>query len=118
MFFLLLVTVLFSKTPYLHYIRWAISVSMGGEELKWHQLAHNQLISPQVPDFSPNSTAKTNDKSTNLGKNCTSSGTSVVAFTSVYSEKTHLKKLIMIIITMNKSQETIFLAVARNGLLL
>ena len=34
-----------------------------------------------------------------------SSGISDVAFSSVYSEKTRLKKLIMIIIIMNKSQE-------------
>ena len=36
-----------------------------------------------------------------------SSGTSDIAFTSVYSEKTRLQKLINIII-MNKSQETTF----------
>ena len=45
---------------------WAVSV--GGEELKWHQLAHNQLMSPQGPQFSPHSTAKTNYKSTNFRK--------------------------------------------------
>ena len=33
-------------------------------------------------------------------------GTNDVAFTSVHSEKTRLKKLIMIIIIMKKSQET------------
>ena len=59
-------------------------------------------MSPQGPHFSPHSTAKTNYKSTNLRKN----GISDVAFASVYSEKTHLKKLIMIIIIMNLSQET------------
>ena len=42
---------------------------MSREELKWHQLAHNQLISPQGPHFGPHSIAKTNDKSTNLMKN-------------------------------------------------
>ena len=42
---------------------------MGGEELKWRQLTHNQLMSPQGPHFCANSTAKTNDKSTNLRKN-------------------------------------------------
>ena len=42
---------------------------MGGEELKWRQLKFNQLISPQGPRFSPHSTAKTNDKSSNLRKN-------------------------------------------------
>ena len=40
--------------------------------------------------FSPHSTAKTNDKSTNLRKNGIG-----VAFASVYSEKTCLKKLMM-----------------------
>ena len=35
-----------------------------------------------------------------------SSGISDVAFTSVYSEKTRLKKLMIMIIIMNKSQET------------
>ena len=57
---------------------------MGGEELKWRQLAHNQLMSPQGPHFSPHSTAKT---STNLRK-LVSSGISDVAFASVSSEKT------------------------------
>ena len=39
-------------------------VSVGGEEFKWCQAAHNQLWSQQGPHFSPHSTAKTNDKST------------------------------------------------------
>ena len=42
---------------------------MSGEELKWHQKKRNQLMSLQGPHFSPHSTAKTNDKSTNLRKN-------------------------------------------------
>ena len=42
---------------------------MGGKELKWHQLTHIQLVRPQGPHFSPLSTAKTNNKSTNLRKN-------------------------------------------------
>ena len=79
---------------------------MGGEELKWRQLAHNQLISPQEPYFSPHSTAKSNDK-TQISGRMVSSGINVVTFTLVYPEKTCLKKLmIMIIIIMNKSQET------------
>ena len=69
---------------------------MGGEELKRRQVAHHQLMSLSGTSFSPHSTAKTNDKSTNLRK--VSSGISDVAFASVHSEKTHLKKLIMIII--------------------
>ena len=37
---------------------------MGGEELKWRQLAHHQLMSQQGPHFSPHSKAKANYKST------------------------------------------------------
>ena len=54
--------------------------------------------------FSPHSKAKVNYKSTNLRKIGTS-GITNVAFALVYSEKTHLKKMIMIII-INLSQET------------
>ena len=75
---------------------------------------NNQLISSQRPHFSPRSTAKTNNKSTNLRKNGIYWYSDVVT-TSVYSEKTRMKKLIMkmiiiiiIIIIMNKSQETTF----------
>ena len=67
---------------------------MGWEELKWHQLTHHQLMSQQGPHFSPHSTAKTNGKTTYLGEN----GIwwyKFVAFASVYSEKTRLKKLMM-----------------------
>ena len=42
---------------------------VGGEELKWRQLTHNQLITPQGPHFSPHSTAKTNYKCTYPRKN-------------------------------------------------
>ena len=55
MFFLLLVSVLFRRPL-------TLNILVGGEELKWHQLKHNQLMSPQGPHFSPHSTAKTNDK--------------------------------------------------------
>ena len=44
-------------------------IAVGGEELKWRQLKYKQLMSPQGAHFSPHSTAKTNDKSTNLRKN-------------------------------------------------
>ena len=69
---------------------------MGGEELKWCHIKHNQLMSPQGPHFGPHSKAKANYKSTNLRKigNC---GISDIATASVHSEKTRLKKLIMII---------------------
>ena len=65
---------------------------MGGEELKWRQLKHNQLMSSQGRNFSPRSSAKTNDKSTNLRKNGIYW---YIVTASVYSEKTRLKKLIM-----------------------
>ena len=76
---------------------------MGGEELKWHQLAHHQLMSQQGPHFSPHSKAKANYKSTNLRK---IGYISDVAIVSVHSEKNRLKKMIMIIISMKKSQES------------
>ena len=43
-------------------------VSVVGEELKWRQLAHQQLMSQQGTHFSPQSKAKANYKSTNLRK--------------------------------------------------
>ena len=68
---------------------------MSGEELKWRQLAHHQLMSQHGPHFS-----------TNLGK-LVIFGISDVVTASVYSEKTRMKKMIMIIIiSMDKSQES------------
>ena len=69
---------------------------MGGEELKWYQLAHHQLMSQQGPHFSPHSKAKANYKAQISGKLVTK-GISDVVTALVYLEKTHLKKLIMII---------------------
>ena len=79
-------------------------VPVGGDELKWRQLTHNKLMSPQRPHFSPHSTAKTTIKAQISGK-MSSIGISDVVTTSIYSEKTRLKKFIMIMI-INKSQET------------
>ena len=53
---------------------------MGAEELKWRQLAHNLLFSPQGSHFSPLSTAI----KAQISGRMVSSGTSVVAFASVY----------------------------------
>ena len=58
---------------------------MDGEEIKWRQLAHHQLMSQQGPHFSPHSKAKANYKSTNLRKISTS-GISDVAIASVHSK--------------------------------
>ena len=69
---------------------------MAGEELKWRQLSHHQLISQQGPHFSTCSKAKANYKSTNLRK-MVANGISDVAIDSVYFEKTGLKKIRMII---------------------
>ena len=52
---------------------------MGGEELKWRQLAHHQLMSQQGPHFSSHSKAKANDKSKISGR-IVSSGISDIAF--------------------------------------
>ena len=76
---------------------------MGGEERKWRHLAHHQLISQQGPHFSPHSKAKEAQISGKL----VTSGISDVAIALIHSEKTPLKKMIMIIIissSMNKSQ--------------
>ena len=54
-------------------------------------------MSQQGPHFSPYCTTKTNDKGTNPGR-MVSSGISDVAFASVHSEKTSLKKLMITII--------------------
>ena len=67
---------------------------MGGEELKWRQLKHNQLMSLQVPHFSPRSTAKTNDKKYKSQKEWYLLVEDVVT-ASRYSEKIRLKKLLM-----------------------
>ena len=63
---------------------------MGGEELKWRQLTHNQLMSRQGPHFSAHSTQ--------ISGRMASIGISDVVTASVYLEKTRLKKLMKIII--------------------
>ena len=82
---------------------------MGGEELQWCQLKHNQLMRPQEPHFSPHSRVKTNETAQISGR-MASIGISDVVTVSVYLEKTRMKKLMMmmkmIFSTMNKSQET------------
>ena len=76
---------------------------MGGEELKWHQLAHNQLMSLKDLILVPTVQLKPMIQAQISGR-MASIGISDVVTASVYSEKTRLKKLMMII--MNKSQET------------
>ena len=55
---------------------------------------NNQLISSQGPHFGPPSTAKTKDKSQISGR-MVSIDMSEVVTASVYSEKTRMKKLMM-----------------------
>ena len=62
-------------------------------------------MSQQRPHFSPHSKAKANYKTHISGKLVTS-GINDVAIVSVHSEKTCMKKMIMIIISMKKSQES------------
>ena len=87
---------------------------MGGEVLKWHQLTHNQneparnLILVRTVQLKPTITAQISGRMASIG-------ISDVLTVSVYSEKTRLKKLMMmmmrkmIIISisiMNKLQDT------------
>ena len=102
-FFLLLVSVLFRRP--LTFI-----VAVGGEELKWHQLKHNQLMSLQGPHFSPTVELKPIIKAQISGR-MASIGISDVVTALVKSEKTHMKKcmmsvIIIIIIIIYKLQET------------
>ena len=73
---------------------------MGVEELKWRQLAHHgpakDLILVHTVQLKPTVKAE-------ISGRMVSSGISDVAIASVHSEKTRLKKLMMII--MNKSQK-------------
>ena len=70
---------------------------VGGEKLKWDQLAHHQLMSLQGPDLVHTVKLKPMIKAQISGR-MVSSGISDVAFASVYSEKTRLKKLVIMII--------------------
>ena len=70
---------------------------MGGEELKWRQLAHHQLMSPTKDLILVHTQLKPMIKAQISGR-MVSSGISDVEIASVYSEKTHLKKLMKIII--------------------
>ena len=75
---------------------------MGWEELKWRHLAHHQLTSQQGPHLIHRVKLKSFIKAQISGKLVTN-GISDVAIASVHSEKTRLKKMIMIIISMKKS---------------
>ena len=94
MVFVLLVSVLFFGDPLPSpYIGWQYRWG-GGEELKWHQLAHHQLMRQQGPHFSSHSKLKSMIKAHSSGR-LVSSGISDVVIASVYYEKTCLKKLMM-----------------------
>ena len=73
---------------------WAVSVA--GEELKWRQMSHHQLMSQQGPHFSTCIKLKPIIKAQISGK-LVASGISDVAIDSVYFEKIRLKKIIIII---------------------
>ena len=63
---------------------------MGGEELKWRQLAHHQFMSQQGLHFSP----QNKDKAQISGRIICS----VISDVAIASVNSRLKKLIMIII--------------------
>ena len=79
---------------------------MGGDELKLHQLTHNQLMSRKHLILMHTVQLKPTIKAQISGR-MASTGISDVVTTLVYSEKTCQKKLMkIIIIIVNKSQET------------
>ena len=62
---------------------------------------------PQGPQFSPHSKAKGNNKN-KISRRMASSGKSHVEFASVYSEKTRLKKCLIMIIVITSYRKTIY----------
>ena len=80
---------------------------MVGEELKWRQLARNQLMSQQGHHFSPHRKAKANIKCQILGK-LASSGISNIAFASVLLGDKSSEKLIIMIINILSNRKTIY----------
>ena len=80
---------------------------VGRGEIKWRQLAHHQLMCQQRPHFSPQVKLKPIIKAQISGK-LETSGTSDVAIASVQSEKTSIKKMIMIIIIITSNRKTIY----------
>ena len=58
---------------------------LGGEELKWRQLVHHQLMSQQGSHYSPHSKLKQIIKALISGKSVTS-GVSDVEIASIHSE--------------------------------
>ena len=93
MVFLLLVSVLFSRTPYLPFIdgryRWAVKFEIVSAST-------HQLMSQQSPHFVHTIKLKPIIKAQISGKLVTS-GISDVAIASVNSEKTRMKKMIILV---------------------
>ena len=80
---------------------------MGGEELKWRQLAHHQLMSRKGLILVHTVKLKPILKAQISGK-LVSSGISDVAIASAYSEKTRMKKLMIMIIIITSNRKTIY----------
>ena len=106
MVFRTLVSVLFRR-PLTFII--AVGRVDGWEELKWRQ-NHNQLMSQQGYHFSPHAVQLKPTIKAQISGRMAAFGISDVVTAKVYSEKTRMKKLVMmmkmIISVMNKSQET------------
>ena len=74
-----------------------MGVIIGRVKLKCRELAHHQLLNQKRPHFSPLSKAKANIIEVQISRKFVTSGISDVAITSAHSEKTCMKKMIMII---------------------
>ena len=79
----------------------------GGEELKWCQLTHHQLMS-QIDLIIVHTVNRNPMIQVQISGRMVSSGMSEVAIASVYSEKTRLKKLMIIIIIITSNRKRIY----------
>ena len=71
---------------------------MGGGKIKWRQLAHHQLMSQYKGLILVHMVKQKPIIKAQIPGKLVTSGISDVAFESVYSEKTRMKKMFMIII--------------------
>ena len=78
---------------------------VGRGKIKWRQLAHHQLISQERPLILVHTVKLKPIIKAQISGKLVTSGISYVAIASVHSEKTRMKKMIMIVISMNNRKK-------------